>query len=74
VGGEEAPGRVVSEKLGRVIQATRLSSRQRQILNQLSLPAREVGRCWGRIGKGMRLHAHGVAHRVNNQGRGEVRG
>jgi hypothetical protein len=30
---------VASEKVGRVIQATRLSSRQRQILNQLSLPA-----------------------------------
>jgi hypothetical protein len=30
---------VSSEKVGRVIQATRLSSRQRQILNQLSFPA-----------------------------------
>jgi len=30
---------VATEKVGRVIQPTRLSSRQRQILNQLSLPA-----------------------------------
>jgi transposase len=29
---------VTSEKVGRVIHATRLTSRQRQILNQLSLP------------------------------------
>ena len=29
---------VTSEKVGRVVHATRLTSRQRQILNQLSLP------------------------------------
>jgi hypothetical protein len=29
---------VSSEKVGRVIHTTRLTSRQRQILNQLSLP------------------------------------
>jgi hypothetical protein len=29
---------VTSERVGRVIHATRLTSRQRQILNQLSLP------------------------------------